>query len=73
MENQDYTLLVVDDEEMNRDMLSRRLQRKGFSVETAESGERKHRRPRQEKVSPPDRGVHGAIISQPLPSRGDRT
>jgi class 3 adenylate cyclase len=31
-------LLVVDDNEMNRDMLSRRLKAKGFEVETAEDG-----------------------------------
>jgi class 3 adenylate cyclase/CheY-like chemotaxis protein len=31
--------LVVDDNEMNRNMLSRRLVRRGFGVETAESGE----------------------------------
>lgn len=31
-------LLVVDDKENNRDFLSRRLSRKGFSVATAESG-----------------------------------
>ncbi|QDU98635.1 putative bifunctional diguanylate cyclase/phosphodiesterase [Lignipirellula cremea] len=31
-------LLVVDDEEMNRDMLSRRLQLEGFTVATAASG-----------------------------------
>jgi len=31
-------LLVVDDEEMNRDMLSRRLSRKGYSVATAADG-----------------------------------
>jgi len=31
-------LLVVDDDEMNRDMLSRRLSRKGFSVTAAEDG-----------------------------------
>lgn len=36
----DYTLLVVDDEEMNRDMLGRRLERVGFRVLTAESGAR---------------------------------
>jgi CheY-like chemotaxis protein len=34
----DYTLLVVDDEEMNRDMLSRRLERFGFHVHMADSG-----------------------------------
>ena len=38
MEPQDYTLLVVDDNEMNRDMLSRRLRRKGYGVEVAEDG-----------------------------------
>jgi len=32
-------LLVVDDNEMNRDLLSRRLQRKGYSVELADGGE----------------------------------
>ncbi len=31
-------LLVVDDDEMNRDMLSRRLARKGFEVTVAEDG-----------------------------------
>jgi DNA-binding response OmpR family regulator len=36
----DYTLLVVDDNEMNRDMLSRRLQRRGFGVHVAEDGEK---------------------------------
>jgi class 3 adenylate cyclase len=33
-------LLVVDDNELNRDMLSRRLGSRGFAVETAEDGER---------------------------------
>ena len=32
------TILVVDDNEMNRDMLSRRLERKGFSVRAAADG-----------------------------------
>jgi sigma-B regulation protein RsbU (phosphoserine phosphatase) len=32
-------LLVVDDNEMNRDLLSRRLVRRGHSVETAEGGQ----------------------------------
>ncbi len=32
------SLLVVDDNEMNRDMLSRRLQRRGYSVAVAEDG-----------------------------------
>lgn len=31
-------ILVVDDDEMNRDMLSRRLLRKGYEVETARDG-----------------------------------
>jgi len=34
------TLLVVDDDESNRDMLSRRLERKGYRVVTAEGGRR---------------------------------
>src|SRR5262245_1191742 len=34
------TLLLVDDDAMNRDMLSRRLARKGYTVLTAESGPR---------------------------------
>jgi len=34
------TLLLVDDEEMNRDALSRRLARKGYTVLTADSGPR---------------------------------
>lgn len=32
-------ILLVEDNEMNRDMLSRRLQRKGYQVVSAESGE----------------------------------
>jgi CheY-like chemotaxis protein len=31
-------ILLVDDDELNRDMLSRRLERKGFSVVVAENG-----------------------------------
>lgn len=33
-------LLVVDDNEINRDMLSRRLRRQGYTVEAAENGRR---------------------------------
>ena len=33
-------LLVVDDVEMNRDMLSRRLRKQGYDVEVAENGAR---------------------------------
>jgi len=34
------SLLVVDDDAMNRDMLSRRLARQGYTVAVAEDGER---------------------------------
>lgn len=37
-EGEGYRLLVVDDNEDNRDMLARRLRRRGFEVETAEDG-----------------------------------
>ncbi len=40
MTSQPGTLLVVDDDEANRDMLSRRLERKGFAVTVAEDGTR---------------------------------
>lgn len=33
-----YSLLVVDDNEMNRDLLSRRLRRQGYRVEVAVDG-----------------------------------
>ena len=32
-------ILIVEDNEMNRDMLTRRLQKKGFQILTAENGE----------------------------------
>lgn len=32
-------ILIVEDNEMNRDMLSRRLERKGYEVDIAEDGE----------------------------------
>jgi CheY-like chemotaxis protein len=35
-------ILLVEDNEMNRDMLSRRLQRKGYTVVTAHDGEQGH-------------------------------
>ena len=35
-------ILLVEDNEMNRDMLSRRLQRKGFVVVAAHDGEQGH-------------------------------
>jgi len=34
------TILLVEDNEMNRDMLSRRLARRGFTVDIAPDGER---------------------------------
>jgi sigma-B regulation protein RsbU (phosphoserine phosphatase) len=40
MTNEHGKLLVVDDNEMNRDMLSRRLARKGHTVDLAEDGRR---------------------------------
>ena len=40
MDQPHATLLLVDDDAMNRDMLSRRLARKGYTVLTAESGPR---------------------------------
>jgi len=36
--NLDVRILLVEDNEMNRNMLSRRLQRSGYSVVTAENG-----------------------------------
>src|SRR5207302_9895149 len=35
-------ILLVEDNEMNRDMLSRRLQKKGYTVVTAQDGEKGH-------------------------------
>jgi CheY-like chemotaxis protein len=34
------SLLVVDDDEMNRDMLSQRLERRGYTVTSAADGQR---------------------------------
>ncbi len=39
MDKKNYTLLVVDDTDENRDMLSRRLERRGYDVLRAEGGE----------------------------------
>lgn len=38
LDRSDGRILVVDDTESNRDMLSRRLERRGFTVETAKNG-----------------------------------
>lgn len=40
MDEASAVILVVDDNEMNRDMLSRRLQRQGYKIVLAEDGER---------------------------------
>jgi diguanylate cyclase (GGDEF)-like protein len=40
MDPTNATLLLVDDDAMNRDMLSRRLERKGYTVLTADGGAR---------------------------------
>ena len=40
MDPAERTLLVVDDNPANRDLLSRRLERKGFRVIVAEDGQR---------------------------------
>jgi CheY-like chemotaxis protein len=39
MINQDYTILIVDDIEENRDILARRLDKDGFKIETAVDGQ----------------------------------
>ena len=38
MASEQYSLLVVDDNEMNRDMLTRRLERQGYRVTVAVDG-----------------------------------
>ena len=39
MTGQAYSILVVDDNEMNRDLLTRRLERQGYQVTTAVDGQ----------------------------------
>jgi two-component system cell cycle response regulator DivK len=39
LENHMLKILLIEDNEMNRDMLSRRLERRGYHIVTAESGE----------------------------------
>lgn len=39
MAGQAYSILVVDDNEMNRDLLTRRLERQGYTVTTAVDGQ----------------------------------
>lgn len=38
-DEQKFHVLIVDDNEMNRDMLARRLARQGYQIATAENGE----------------------------------
>ena len=38
MTGSQYSLLVVDDNEMNRDLLTRRLERQGYQVTVAVNG-----------------------------------
>ena len=40
MSQQRGSLIIVDDNQMNRDALSRRLERKGYAVQVAEDGQR---------------------------------
>lgn len=44
-----FTLLLVEDNEFNSDMLSRRLERKGFRVVCARDGDEGYRMARSEK------------------------
>jgi len=39
MINEDYTILIVDDVEENRDILARRLSKEGFKIEVANNGQ----------------------------------
>lgn len=39
MEQSDKTLLVIDDVELNRDILSRRLEKQGYKIEVAGDGQ----------------------------------
>src|SRR5437016_14413641 len=43
-------LLIVDDNEMNRDMLARRLLRKGYIVAMAENARNLHERVKQDSI-----------------------
>src|SRR2546421_11404789 len=49
MDSRPDRLLIVDDNEMNRDMLARRLARKGYSVSVAESARELEKRIQQEQ------------------------
>lgn len=59
MANSDYTILVVDDDENNLDMLSRRLERKEYKVLTASDGPD----PREEKKSGGDPSLDTMVLT----------
>ena len=50
MNSRPTRLLIVDDNEMNRDMLARRLERKGYVVGVAENGQELLKRVKQDAV-----------------------
>ncbi|PYV40539.1 MAG: diguanylate cyclase, partial [Acidobacteria bacterium] len=50
MNSRPNRLLIVDDNEMNRDMLARRLERKGYVIGVAESARQLTERVKQDKV-----------------------
>ncbi|HEX7961870.1 MAG TPA: diguanylate cyclase, partial [Terriglobales bacterium] len=50
MNSQQARLLVVDDNEMNRDMLARRLARKGYDIRVSENARQLLERVRQEQI-----------------------
>jgi diguanylate cyclase (GGDEF)-like protein/PAS domain S-box-containing protein len=50
MTSQNNRLLIVDDNEMNRDMLARRLERKGFEVVLADGAKELLQRVKSEKI-----------------------
>lgn len=69
-------ILVVEDNELSREMLSRRLKRKGFSVIAAEDGEQGYARARSESpdvilmdISLP--GINGWEVIEMLKSEPD--
>ena len=50
MNSQQSRLLVVDDNEMNRDMLSRRLSRSGYLVDVAENARQLMQRVKENRL-----------------------
>src|SRR5438067_3807117 len=50
MNSQQARLLIVDDNEMNRDMLARRLARKGYDIRVAETARQLLERVKQEQI-----------------------